>query len=382
MAHHSHVISTLVTTEKQALTLSLFGCITFAIFGIGYGLFVGSNAIMLDGIFTLFSMGMTGLGLVTAYLVTRPSDARFQYGYAHFEPITNVINGAIILLLCLGALYSGITTLLDGGREINLGHALIYAAVSTFFCAIIYRIEAQVAEQVDSELVRVDSKEWLVDTLLSATLLIGFVVAIGLDAIGYGQYNRYIDPVLVSLLALCATLIPIKVLGRNLREVLKIAPKGDVPRQVEQEIRGAAPAPWHRVLQPSGQERSPLRFGIEHSGGAGSGVARRTSGCPASGALVSPRRYPGGCLAVGLFHPRKALVVTTARGRAAPPPPPVASQPHHAPLTLLLPNWRQPLSSGLIFHPRFYCPSWTIPEVALRLSLSKPIFFCLISASE
>ena len=96
MAHYSHVISTLIRTEKQALTLSLFGCITFAIFGIGYGLFVGSNAIMLDGIFTLFSMGMTGLGLITAYLVTRPSDARFQYGYAHFEPIANVINGAIM----------------------------------------------------------------------------------------------------------------------------------------------------------------------------------------------------------------------------------------------------------------------------------------------
>ncbi len=74
------------------------------------------------------------------------------------------------------------------------------------------------AERVNSELVRVDSKEWLVDTLLSTTLLIGFVVAIGLDAIGYGHYNRYIDPVLVSLLALCATLIPIKVLGRNLRK--------------------------------------------------------------------------------------------------------------------------------------------------------------------
>jgi cation diffusion facilitator family transporter len=226
MAHYSHVISTLIRTEKQALTLSLFGCITFAIFGIGYGLFVGSNAIMLDGIFTLFSMGMTGLGLITAYLVTRPSDARFQYGYAHFEPIANVINGAIILLLCLGALYGGITSLLAGGREIDLGHALIYAVVSTFFCSIIYLIEADVAERVNSELVRVDSKEWLVDTLLSATLLIGFVVAIGLDAIGYGHYNRYIDPMLVSLLALCATLIPIKVLGRNLREVLKIAPKG------------------------------------------------------------------------------------------------------------------------------------------------------------
>ena len=61
MAHYRHVISTFITTEKQALTLSLFGSIAFAIFGIGYGLLVGSHAIMLDGIFTLFSMGMTGL---------------------------------------------------------------------------------------------------------------------------------------------------------------------------------------------------------------------------------------------------------------------------------------------------------------------------------
>lgn len=261
MAHPSHVISTLITTEKQALTLSLFGCITFAIFGIGYGLLVGSNAIMLDGIFTLFSMGMTGLGLVTAYLVTRPSDARFQYGYAHFEPIANVINGTIILLLCLGALYSGITTLLDGGREIDLGHALIYAAVSTFFCAIIYRIEARVAEQVDSELVRVDSKEWLVDTILSATLLVGFLIAIGLDAIGHGQYNRYIDPVLVSLLALCATLIPIKVLSRNLREVFKLAPKGDVSQQVEREIETLRQR--HGIECYSHLAKSGRRFDLE-----------------------------------------------------------------------------------------------------------------------
>ena len=260
MAHYSHVISTLIRTEKQALTLSLFGCITFAIFGIGYGLFVGSNAIMLDGIFTLFSMGMTGLGLITAYLVTRPSDARFQYGYAHFEPIANVINGAIILLLCLGALYGGITSLLAGGREIDLGHALIYAVVSTFFCGILYLIEADVAERVNSELVRVDSKEWLVDTLLSATLLIGFLVAIGLDTLGYGHYNRYIDPVLVSLLALCATLIPIKVLGRNLREVLKIAPRGCLPAG-GQRSRSPAPAPWGRVLQPPG--KSGRRFDLE-----------------------------------------------------------------------------------------------------------------------
>ncbi len=47
-----------------------------------------------------------------------------------------------------------------------------------------------------------------------------------------------------------------------------------------------------------------------------------------------------------------------------------------------LPNGGESLSSGLTFDPRFYCPSWTIPEVALRLFPSKPICTCSTNASE
>ncbi|WP_305810006.1 hypothetical protein [Photobacterium kishitanii] len=49
---------------------------------------LGPNAILLDGLFSLLlSMGMTGLNLYAAYLVTKPDDAQFQFGYAHFEPL-------------------------------------------------------------------------------------------------------------------------------------------------------------------------------------------------------------------------------------------------------------------------------------------------------
>ena len=71
---------------------------------------------MLDGIFTLFSMGMTGLGSSPPTWLPALR-RRFQYGYAHFEPIANVINGAIILLFCLGAPHGGITSPLAGGRK-------------------------------------------------------------------------------------------------------------------------------------------------------------------------------------------------------------------------------------------------------------------------
>ena len=67
--------------------------------------------------------------------------------------------------------------------------------------------------------------------------------------------------VLVSLLALCATLIPIKVLGRNLREVLKIAPKGDVSRLVASEVEALRLR--HGVECYSHLAKSGRRFDLE-----------------------------------------------------------------------------------------------------------------------
>ena len=293
-----------------------------------------------------------------------------------FEPIANVINGAIILLLCLGALYGGITSLLAGGREIDLGHALIYAVVSTFFCSILYLIEADVAERVNSELVRVDSKEWLVDTLLSATLLIGFLVAIGLDTLGYGHYNRYIDPMLVSLLALCATLIPIKVLGRNLREVLKIAPKGR--GQAASRTRIEALRQRHGIECYSHLAKSGRRFDLElnilvaparsgpssarmpcaRSSGPASATPWETPGCRSA----SPARNAGSdpALVIALQRGAQSPRVMTPGATAAKFPP--LSRPHPAYPSLLAPspvpfnpsgeNVYHPFRINIHFHPR------------------------------
>ncbi len=85
-------ISRKISKERLALKLSLAGTVLLASLGIGYGLYVGSNAILLDGMFSFLSMGMTGLSLYTAYLVSKPDDRQFQFGYAHIEPLINVVN--------------------------------------------------------------------------------------------------------------------------------------------------------------------------------------------------------------------------------------------------------------------------------------------------
>jgi cation diffusion facilitator family transporter len=229
-------ISRKISKERMALKLSLAGTVLVASLGIGYGLYVDSNAILLDGMFSLLSMGMTKLSLYTAYLVTKPDDKQFQFGYAHIEPLINVINGLLILITCLFAFISGVNTILDGGHELVLEHALIYAVLSTICCFGIYFVETSIAKSVDSELVKVDSQEWLVDGILSAAILVGFILVLIFDSMGYTRWNAYIDPILVSTLSIAASILPIKVLRRNLKEVLLVAPQNKAQRHVDRTI--------------------------------------------------------------------------------------------------------------------------------------------------
>lgn len=225
-----------ISKERLALKLSLAGTVLLTSLGVGYGLYVGSNAILLDGMFSFLSMGMTGLSLYTAYLVSKPDDRQFQFGYAHIEPLINVVNGLLILLTCLFAFLSGVQTIVNGGHDIVLEHAMVYAIVSTVCCFAIYFTETHIARSEQSELVRVDSQEWLVDGILSAAILVGFIIVIFLDQLGYSRWNAYVDPILVSTLAIAASVLPIKVLRRNLREVLLVAPQDKVQRHVDRVI--------------------------------------------------------------------------------------------------------------------------------------------------
>ncbi|KPA51642.1 cation diffusion facilitator family transporter [Photobacterium leiognathi subsp. mandapamensis] len=225
-----------ISKERMALKISLAGTIFVASLGIGYGLYVGSNAILLDGMFSFLSMGMTGLSFYTAYLVSKPDDEQFQFGYAHFEPLINVVNGLLILITCLFAFITGVQTIMHGGHDIVLGDAIIYAVLSTVSCFSIYFFETYIARSVDSELVRVDSQEWLVDAILSAAILVGFILVVIFDAMGYSKWNAYVDPILVTTLSIAASVLPIKVLRRNLKEVLLVAPQDSAQEHVDQVI--------------------------------------------------------------------------------------------------------------------------------------------------
>ena len=225
--------------ERRALRVSSVGALALAVLGIGFAIHSGSEAILLDGVFSVLGFFMALMTLYVSRLVGRPDDEVFQYGYAHFAPLMNVLKSLVMAILCGFALLSAISTLLAGGQPMAVGSALIYALLATVIGAGLFFYLREVAQRTSSVLVSLDAKAARLDMLLSAAVLASF----GLGWLSLGspmeQYLDYLDPLVVAGLCLVALPVPLKVLWESGREVLLLAPDTEIQKEVRERISGA-----------------------------------------------------------------------------------------------------------------------------------------------
>ena len=129
--------------ERRALWMSVVGALIFAGLGFGFSILTDSEAILLDGFFSLigFFMGL-------------------------------------------------------------LSRRVLYAGIATLGCFALAGVQLRVAKTTGSQLVAVDAKSWLIDGLMSLVVAIAFGVAFWLSSTGLAHLVPYVDPGLVMLLTL------------------------------------------------------------------------------------------------------------------------------------------------------------------------------------
>ena len=225
-------------SEQKALWISSLGALALAILGIGFAIFSGSQAILLDGVFSALGFFMALMTLFVSRLVHRPDDEVFQFGYAHFAPLMNVLKSAVMAVLCGFALFSAISTLRAGGQPLAVGSAVLYALIATLIGSGLFVYLRKVAASTGSVLVSLDAKSAQMDMVLSAAVLASF--ALGWLSIGspMERYLDYLDPLVVAGLCLVVLPVPLKVLWENGREVLLLAPAPDLQAAVKERISG------------------------------------------------------------------------------------------------------------------------------------------------
>jgi len=219
--------------ETKALKISIVGAGFMAVLGIVFYWLTRSEAILLDGVFSSIGFLMAMLTLKVAQIVALPDDDHFNYGYAHFAPLINLLKGLLMLVLIIVAAASSIDALFSGGRPLALGIAVVYGAFGSIGCAGFATKMYLASKETGSDLVAVDAKSWMIDTLLTFAVLIAFVFGWFIQDGPLAGWLDYIDPALVLILVILSAPIPIKIFMSNLRDMLGHAPEEWIQEAVE-----------------------------------------------------------------------------------------------------------------------------------------------------
>ena len=222
--------------EQKILLYAAIGQLFFAALGIVFAFLTDSAAIMLDGFFSLIGFGISLLTIRVARLVQQPDDEWFHFGYARFEPLLNLSKGIVILGVCGISLASAIQALLHGGRQLNLGPAVIYSILAVVGCFTVAILLSRAAKKTGSPLIEVEVHTWRIDAIMSLGVLAAFVAAFFVDRTQWSHLVNYVDPALVVILVLAVISTPIRIVIEGLGELLGAAPRESVQREVEDKF--------------------------------------------------------------------------------------------------------------------------------------------------
>ncbi|HMO05859.1 MAG TPA: cation diffusion facilitator family transporter [Kiritimatiellia bacterium] len=213
--------------EQRTLVLSIAVVLIIVVGSLGYGVVIDSQAVILNGIFSVLSLISGGMSLLAAKLVVKPEDHRFPYGYAHIEPLVLSANGLMVLVICIYAFVNGIKGIFAGGQEVDATGVMVFGAVTGFVNLVMWAYESRIARRTGSLIIKDDAREWLIDAGFSLVTLVAFAAVFMIEEPMRGVWALYADPVMVSLMALLALPVPLSVLRRSMREVLMMNEASD-----------------------------------------------------------------------------------------------------------------------------------------------------------
>ncbi len=227
------------TLEKRGLWLSILGALFMAGLGIGFAVLTSSDAVLLDGLFSLIGFAIGLVSLRVATLVRRPDDEIYHFGYAAYEPMLNLSKGLLMAFVTVFALVSAVEVALHGGRTIQAGWASVYAWIAAAGCFTIAISQSRLSRKTGSPLLAVDSKNWLIDGFMSVAVGIAFVGAVLLADTAYAHLLPYADPAVVIILVLLSLPIPFKIIRDNWNQLLGRAPNDGLQKKAREALTRA-----------------------------------------------------------------------------------------------------------------------------------------------
>lgn len=234
MSPESHV------SEFALLRFSLGMGVFFTALGIGWGLAIHSEVILFDGIYSGMSIILTTLSLLAARILEQPDDDTFQFGRMALEPMVVALKSVVIVSVCIYGIVTAAVSIRSGGAvSTNSAGGVAYGLVAVSACLFSWIYLKRNGEGMP-DLVQAESEQWFLDTLLSAAVMVSFVLSFFLATTAYAPVVPYIDPAMVILGSCYFIRLPLLRLYTSVRELLMVAPADDIQDQLQQHANAIA----------------------------------------------------------------------------------------------------------------------------------------------
>lgn len=211
-------------SEERILLQSAAMMALVAVGGLVTGVLSNSQAVLLDGIFSIVAVFIKVLMMATARLTQRESSKQFQFGYWQFEPVVMMVEGVFDLIVVGYAFVAGVASFMAGGHMMSFSIAIYYAAFFVVADSLFYLYVRRANRKVKSYLVHYDNISWLIDAVLASGLLISFVLAWCLQFTSYAALAMYVDPLIMIVLAVQMIPPALKILVPAIKQILGVAP--------------------------------------------------------------------------------------------------------------------------------------------------------------
>ncbi|MCQ2969219.1 MAG: cation transporter, partial [Clostridium sp.] len=184
--------------------------------------------IIFDGLYSFISLALTILSLYINNFMTKNELDKYPFGKYILEPLVISLKSFIIAAMCLYSLIEAIKDILSGGNNVEYTSALIYCIVSVVGCGGIYIFMKKKGERISSEMVKIEASQWLMDTLLSVGVLVGFIIAMILRNTRFSVVNLYIDPLMVIMVSIIFIKMPVQSFINAFKEILSVKANDEI----------------------------------------------------------------------------------------------------------------------------------------------------------
>jgi predicted Co/Zn/Cd cation transporter (cation efflux family) len=222
------------THIRRTLRITIAVTVVLGAIGVTWGITAGSQMILLDGVFALIEVALTGLLLRASSLADQGPTRNFPYGRESATPLVIGIYGFVLAGTLVYAAVDALATIRAGGSDVAAGSGIVFGVITTAGSIgtwIWLRSTADGSDLLDTE-----TAAWRVSAFRGLGMVAGFSLMALLVRRELDDVARYVDPAMVLITCVIFVPTPIRMIRTTVLELLEGNPSASIRDAVETHV--------------------------------------------------------------------------------------------------------------------------------------------------